>query len=309
MNEIGDKLKEARQSKGYTLDDLQQMTKIQKRYLIAVEEGNLEVLPGNFYARAFIKQYADSVGLNGEDLIKEHMDTLPQVSDTSYSKGVENTQTRSKSKNSGFLATIQDSLPTIFIVLLVIAIIFAIYMAVTFGGANGDSDSFIQGDDASEVVEVGDNGNDEEETDNDEDNQEQVADDSDSEEADNQEDDEEDLEENDEDEEQVEQTVEATESTGGSSTAYTVQGNHPEEQLLTLSADGSDSWVSITIDGEMVEQGTISAGESLTVEFDDLVSTIALVIGNASVTSVELNGIDLPAAEAAVRQEMFITFE
>lgn len=71
LNEIGEKLKEARKAKGYTLDDLQQMTKIQKRYLIAIEEGNYDVMPGKFYARAFIKQYADTVGLNGDQLLEE----------------------------------------------------------------------------------------------------------------------------------------------------------------------------------------------------------------------------------------------
>lgn len=302
MNEIGDKLKEARQSQGYTLDDLQQMTKIQKRYLIAVEEGNLDVLPGNFYARAFIKQYADSVGLNGEELIKEHMDSLPQVSETTYSKGVDSTQTRSKNKSSGFLATIQDSLPTILIVLLVIAIIFAIYLAVTFGGGNGDSDSFIQGDDTSEVVEVDDNGDEsDEEADTDDENTEDQE--SDTEVADNDETEEEDFE-----EESSEQTVEETGGTGNS-TVYTIQGNHPTEQVLTLSTEGGSSWVSIEVDGTMTEQGLIDDGQSLSVEFDDTVSDISLVIGNAAVTIVELNDTELPAAEEAVRQEMYISFE
>lgn len=303
MNEIGDKLKEARQSQGYTLDDLQQMTKIQKRYLIAVEEGNLDVLPGNFYARAFIKQYADSVGLNGEELIKEHMDSLPQVSETTYSKGVDSTQTRSKNKSSGFLATIQDSLPTILIVLLVIAIIFAIYLAVTIGGGNGGSDSFIQGDDASEIVEVDDNGEEsDEETDTDGENTEEQA--SDTEGSDNDESEEDDSEEA----ESAEQTVEETGGTGNS-TVYTIQGNHPTEQVLTLSAEGGSSWVSIEVDGTMTEQGLIDAGQSLSVDFDDTVSEIALVIGNASATLVELNDMELPAAEEAVRQEMYISFE
>lgn len=308
MKEIGDKLKEARQAQGYTLDDLQQMTKIQKRYLIAVEEGNLEVLPGNFYARAFIKQYADSVGLNGEDLIKEHMDTLPKVSETTYSKSMENKQTRSKSKSSGFLATIQDSLPTILIVLLVIAIIFAIYMAVRVGGGNGDSDSFIQGDDSSEVVEVE---NSEEDTDEDVDMDEtdEEAETTENDVDDENEEDTEDDDENDDDsEEETDQTALETGGTGNS-TAYTIQGNHPAEQVLALSAEGGNSWVSIEIDGEMINQGTIQNGESLLTDFDDSVSEIALVIGNASVTLVELNGIELPAAEEAVRQEMTITFE
>lgn len=303
MNEIGDKLKVARQSQGYTLDDLQQMTKIQKRYLIAVEEGNLDVLPGNFYARAFIKQYADSVGLNGEELIKEHMDSLPQVSETTYSKGVDSKQTRSKNKSSGFLATIQDSLPTILIVLLVIAIIFAIYLAVTFGGGNGDSDSFIQGDDASEIVEVDDNGEEsDEEADTDDENTEDQA--SDSEDIDNDESEDDDSEED----ESAEQTVEESGGTGNS-TVYTIQGDHPIEQVLTLSAEGGSSWVSIEVDGTMTEQGLIDDGQSLSVDFDDTVSEIALVIGNASATLVELNDMELPAAVEAVRQEMYISFE
>ena len=48
MNEIGEILKEARIEQGYTLDDLQQTTKIQKRYLQAIEDGNVDILPGRF---------------------------------------------------------------------------------------------------------------------------------------------------------------------------------------------------------------------------------------------------------------------
>lgn len=302
MNEIGEKLKEARQAKGYTLDDLQQITKIQKRYLIAVEEGNLDVLPGNFYARAFIKQYADSVGLNGEELINNHMDSLPQVSETTYSKSVQNTQTRSKTKRSGFMATVQDSLPTILIVLLVIAIIFAIYLAVTSGAGNGDSDSFIQGDEGAGVVEVDNNDDAEEETD--ESLEEDTQNTGDDESGDEEEDTEEDT-----DEDSDEQTIEELDGTV-STTTYEISGNHPDNQTLSLSADGAASWVRITIDGSPVEEGMINSGETLEVSFEGTASEVAIVIGNASATSIELNGESLPSAESAtaVRQEMFITF-
>ncbi|MGY3724773.1 protein RodZ, contains Xre-like HTH and DUF4115 domains [Granulicatella balaenopterae] len=70
---IGNKLQKARQSKGYTLDDLQQMTKIQKKYLIAIEEGDYDIMPGEFYTKAFIKQVADTVGLDGENAVIDYL--------------------------------------------------------------------------------------------------------------------------------------------------------------------------------------------------------------------------------------------
>jgi cytoskeletal protein RodZ len=55
LTELGKLLKEKREEKGMSLEELQTATKIQKRYLAAIEEGNYDVLPGTFYARAFIK--------------------------------------------------------------------------------------------------------------------------------------------------------------------------------------------------------------------------------------------------------------
>ncbi|MDA6131043.1 helix-turn-helix domain-containing protein, partial [Escherichia coli] len=46
-----------------SLDDLQKVTKIQKRYLMGIEEGDYSMMPGKFYVRAFIKQYAEAVGI------------------------------------------------------------------------------------------------------------------------------------------------------------------------------------------------------------------------------------------------------
>ena len=76
---IGKKLKDARVANGLTLDDLQQATKIQKRYLIAIEDEKFDELPGDFYVRAFIKQYANTVGLNGNELLQEYDDYLPKT--------------------------------------------------------------------------------------------------------------------------------------------------------------------------------------------------------------------------------------
>lgn len=48
MTELRIRLKEAREEKAMSLDDLQAATKIQKRYLTALEEGNYDIIPGSF---------------------------------------------------------------------------------------------------------------------------------------------------------------------------------------------------------------------------------------------------------------------
>nr|WP_227494583.1 helix-turn-helix domain-containing protein [Bacillus mycoides] len=111
---------EAREAKGLSIDQLHEITKIQKRHLVAIEEGKYDVLPGAFYARAFIKQYADAVGLNGEELLVEYQSTIPQSEKREVpqvSTGQKTQETMQKSSSW----PIADHMPKILIALLVIA--------------------------------------------------------------------------------------------------------------------------------------------------------------------------------------------
>ena len=76
---IGQELQKARLDKGLSLDDIQQTTKIQKRYLAAIENGQFDQLPGAFYERAFVRQYAAAVGLDVADFMQNHDITTEQV--------------------------------------------------------------------------------------------------------------------------------------------------------------------------------------------------------------------------------------
>jgi cytoskeletal protein RodZ len=77
VSELGQVLQRAREEKGISLDDIQRITKIQRRYLEAIERGHFHVLPGHFYARAFIKSYAEAVGLDPNHIMSHFQSDLP----------------------------------------------------------------------------------------------------------------------------------------------------------------------------------------------------------------------------------------
>ncbi|CAH1856373.1 helix-turn-helix domain-containing protein [Convivina intestini] len=81
---ISQQLKDARQQQGLSLDELNQKTKIQTRYLKALEEGDTDTLPSAFYVRAFARRYAEAVGLNPDELLGESEESPIVPSDLSY---------------------------------------------------------------------------------------------------------------------------------------------------------------------------------------------------------------------------------
>lgn len=135
--QVGKRLREARQAKGYTLDDLQQLTKIQKRYLIAIEDEKFDELPGDFYVRAFIKQYADTVGLDGNELLKEFNEQLPKAKTEEYSdhisQAVETRANRRKTVSQG-VSKVRQYMPTIIIACVIVIVLAAIWVTAIVRG-------------------------------------------------------------------------------------------------------------------------------------------------------------------------------
>lgn len=65
----GQILKEKRAERRWTIDDAEQATRIKKRYIIALEDDDFDDIPGDFYVRAYIKQYSDRLGTDYSPLI------------------------------------------------------------------------------------------------------------------------------------------------------------------------------------------------------------------------------------------------
>ncbi|MGG0658002.1 RodZ domain-containing protein [Rummeliibacillus pycnus] len=138
MTELGARLKEARVSKGFSLDDLQEITKIQKRYLSAIEEGNYSIMPGTFYVRAFIKQYADAVGLDTNELLETYKGDIPAnktVENVTATANIQQPQQR-RSLTKKAAKSSSDWMPKIIVALFIIIIIAAIWFLKQHNSSN-----------------------------------------------------------------------------------------------------------------------------------------------------------------------------
>ncbi|MFH6681451.1 DUF4115 domain-containing protein [Bacillus amyloliquefaciens] len=131
MTELAIRLKEAREEKGMSLDELQAATKIQKRYLTALEEGSYDVIPGNFYVRAFIKQYAEAVGLDSDQLFEEYKKDIPNTYHDDVSEKISSLAMQRELPKSASKAA--EWLPTVLIVIGVIIVIAIVYAIIQLG--------------------------------------------------------------------------------------------------------------------------------------------------------------------------------
>ena len=69
MESIGVLLKEARESKGYSIEQVARDTNIAKRYLEAMEREDTSVVPGETYFIVFLRNYSEFLGLDPARLI------------------------------------------------------------------------------------------------------------------------------------------------------------------------------------------------------------------------------------------------
>jgi cytoskeletal protein RodZ len=73
MGSFGDNLRRERELRGITLREISEATKISFRFLQALEQDRIDVLPGGLFPRAFVRQYARYLGLDAEKLVAEYL--------------------------------------------------------------------------------------------------------------------------------------------------------------------------------------------------------------------------------------------
>ena len=308
MTELGQALIEARNANGLSLEDIQEMTKIQKRYLVAIEKGDYHLLPGQFYIRAFIKSYAEAVGLDVEELFTQYSNDIPrppqvEVENLPSRKG----RTPIKAKQS----KVTSIFPKLLVVAVLVVICIGIYIvALQFNSGNGgaeNTDSQVDNVTMEKGNDIGDHQtktnegtSSAEETDNKD--QESADEKQASDKADS------------EDEEATQKLT--VDNTSGSSSTYTLTDT--DKFVVEIEAeDGARSWVTAAnnnAQGEKYFYNNISSGISgqEDVKFEkDLsdIDTLYLKIGDTRHAIVKINGEVLEYPSDIVAQSITIHFK
>jgi len=85
METIGKYLKRVRETCGYSLEDVAGITRINLRYLEAIEEDDFAKIPGETFSHGFIRSFARCIGISDEEIsrkIRETLKTEPQAVNT-----------------------------------------------------------------------------------------------------------------------------------------------------------------------------------------------------------------------------------
>ncbi|KMJ59327.1 hypothetical protein AB685_00055 [Bacillus sp. LL01] len=268
MTELGNRLKQAREEKGLSLEDLQAATKIQKRYLIGIEEGNYAIMPGQFYARAFIRQYSEAVGLEPELIFEEYQNDIP-ANDKDEIPQLSRVKTRKQvpTKNN----KVFNFIPKVLMFLALVAVVAILYILFQNWGVGNTTDT--QEDNKQVVYDPANTDSDEEEQKTDE-------------ETDNKEDQSEEAE-----EEPVEKSSAGTiTEVSSSSPNATLELKDTDKFEVELSAKGGNTWVGISNpEGVNFHSKQLADGETETFDLSEE-SEILFNVGWVPATEIKING-------------------
>ena len=78
LDKFADELRQQRENSGLTLQQMATKTRIDLKFLEAIDQGNFSFLP-DLYVKAFVKQYSQTIGLD-ENLIITVLDVFKRNS-------------------------------------------------------------------------------------------------------------------------------------------------------------------------------------------------------------------------------------
>ncbi len=112
--DVGDILRRTRLHYGQSLKDIENALRIRESQLRAIENGEVEKLPGRVYAVGFVRTYAEFLGLDGAKIahlfVSQHMESQP------------------KNELSFPLPASESRTPSVFMIVLSLILVFGVFI-------------------------------------------------------------------------------------------------------------------------------------------------------------------------------------
>lgn len=268
---IGDRLKQSRIEKGLSLDEIQQKTKIQKKYLVAIEENDLDALPGDFYVRAFTKQYASALGFDSNELIDNYEDSIPDTNTNEYMDKIsENTLETRSAKNK--ISERNSKIKSVFSISIIVGIVLVILLIIWFASAklsnNGSNSS-------NQSISVSGESNKKVKNSSNSDKKTKIKSSN----------------------KKSKVTSISKISQNGSDVNFKISTN---KKISTVKLSSSSrAWTSLTSDGDNNWSGIVDTDSPHTIKLNSTDKNVSLNLGNAASTNISINGkkVKLPSPE------------
>ena len=71
---FGRYLKACREDRGISLEQIEDITKIRKPILLAIEQEEIKDLPDDIFVKGFLRAYASALRVDGTDLVKRYVE-------------------------------------------------------------------------------------------------------------------------------------------------------------------------------------------------------------------------------------------
>mgnify|MGYP003810953289 CR=1 FL=1 len=152
MKEIGEYLKNRRNELGISLDEIEQVLKIRKKYLVALEEGDDSVLPGKTYFIGYLRNYANYLQVDQDfvnqlidksesETVSKPIDQVPRVERKKTNRPLSKIRKRMPIKEEKKLTNIIPFFKILVVILLIGGFVFIINQF--FHKANSPSRSIV----------------------------------------------------------------------------------------------------------------------------------------------------------------------
>jgi len=108
MASLGQELKRERELRGITLEEISESTKIGMKFLQALEEDKLEVMPNKFFIKAVLRTYAKFLGLEEHSVLNRYheISILQEQSQQAEKQIIEKKEETSKNEKIWTIAVI-----------------------------------------------------------------------------------------------------------------------------------------------------------------------------------------------------------